>query len=760
MKYIATLILTISTFYIHAQGLYDLYTIQEIKITFAESNWDALLDAQKATTEDYIMAQSVEINGTFYDSVGVKYKGNSTYSANQTKNPFHIELDTYKDQEYQGYTDIKLSNVANDPSFVREVLSYQILRQYMDAPLCNYANVYVNDNLIGLYSNAESISKKFVDKRFGSKKNTFVKCNPPAGAGPGTSDYPNLTYLGTDSSQYFDSYEIKSDTGWNDLVSLINTINNNTSSLPNNMNINRVLWMHAFNNVFVNLDSYSGGFAQNYYLYKSDYNIFYPIVWDLNESFGRFSQTGSTSIRLRSTADKQRLTHLLHETDADYPLISKLLSNPTYKRMYIAHCKTILEENFADGSYLVTGDSLQSIIEAAVQADNNKFFTYANFTANLRSDISSGGGGPGGGTTNGIGNLMDGRSTYLLGLSDFTAIPPTITTPVASDSKPAIGSKFFITSTVSSSNLVLIGHRVEKLAPFTVDTMYDDGAHGDGAANDGVFGAELIMEGVSVEYYVYAENSNAGLFSPRRAEQEFYTLSIAGDLVINEVMSSNTNTIDSDVGTPTDWIELYNNGSESINLQDYYLSDDNGDNTKWQLPNENLDPGDYAMVWASGEELRSDWNANFKVSKDGEGIGLYYSLASKIYEVDYVDVPALESNTSYGRESDAADNWIVFETSTPNAANQLINELSEAVLLLDELKIYPNPASDILNIDGDLIDKAVRVVCYNTLGVKVKEIELTSNQNQIDVSDFSSGLFTLVLQTENGFTRVEKLVVE
>ena len=101
-----------------AQELYDMNTIQDIRIVFAESNWDALLDAQAATTEDYIPAVSVSINGTIFYNVGVKYKGNSTYNPNQTKNPFHIELDTYVNQDYQGYTDIKLSNVAKDPCSV------------------------------------------------------------------------------------------------------------------------------------------------------------------------------------------------------------------------------------------------------------------------------------------------------------------------------------------------------------------------------------------------------------------------------------------------------------------------------------------------------------------------------------------------------------------------------------------------------------------------------------------------------------------
>ena len=107
----------------YGQEFYDLNTIQNIEITFAESNWDQLLDNEYAGAGGYILAQSVSINGEVFDSVGVKYKGNSTYNSNQTKNPFHIELDTYKDHKYEAYTDIKLSNVAKDPSFLREVLS-------------------------------------------------------------------------------------------------------------------------------------------------------------------------------------------------------------------------------------------------------------------------------------------------------------------------------------------------------------------------------------------------------------------------------------------------------------------------------------------------------------------------------------------------------------------------------------------------------------------------------------------------------------
>jgi spore coat protein CotH len=93
-----------------AQTFYDRATIQTIEIFFGFANWDAQLDALATTTEDYLVADSVRINGVMYDSVGVKYKGNSSYNANNNKNPIHIELNyIHGSADYQGYTDIKLS---------------------------------------------------------------------------------------------------------------------------------------------------------------------------------------------------------------------------------------------------------------------------------------------------------------------------------------------------------------------------------------------------------------------------------------------------------------------------------------------------------------------------------------------------------------------------------------------------------------------------------------------------------------------------
>ncbi|MFM7725052.1 MAG: hypothetical protein ACKO7O_09710, partial [Bacteroidota bacterium] len=105
-----------------AQTFYDKQTVQTVEIFFAQANWDALLDNLAQTTEDYLLADSVRINGTVFDSVGVKYKGNSSYNPNNNKNPLHINLDwVNSNADYQGYTEVKLQNLYMDPSMIREV---------------------------------------------------------------------------------------------------------------------------------------------------------------------------------------------------------------------------------------------------------------------------------------------------------------------------------------------------------------------------------------------------------------------------------------------------------------------------------------------------------------------------------------------------------------------------------------------------------------------------------------------------------------
>ena len=758
-KTITILLIFLLSMNAFAQDLYDINSIQTIEIQFAQSNWDALLDAEKAGDNNYTEATSVTINGTVYNQVGVKYKGNSSYSANQTKNPFHIELDTYVDQDHQGYTDIKLANVMFDPSFVRETVAYNIVNQYMDAPQANYANVYVNGTLIGLYTNTESISKKFVNKHFNSNDNAFFSCSPPDGAGPQSTNLPNLQYLGTSYTSYDDAYEIKSDDDedpsvalahWDDLIDLTYTLNYDITNLESVLDVDMAIWMLAFDNVMVNLDSYIGQFKQNYYLYKDNNGQFKPVVWDLNMSFGTFSMTGESGGgpgpgggggNLNSTTQKAQLDHLLHDTDTNFPLVSKLLAIPKYKRMYLAHYKTILTENISNSNYLTLANDYQAIISTAVTADTNKFYTDAQFTGNINTDYSLGMN-----TASGLTNLMSSRSSYLLSQSDFTNTQPTINNLGSSVAIPTIGDDISITANVTDTNNVYLGYRTDESIPFTKVEMFDDGAHNDGAAGDNVYGIDVTIDDAYMQYYIYAENSNIGAFSPARAEYEFYTVDATyatlnvGDLVINEILASNDTGETDEEGEYEDWIELYNTTDATLSLDNLYLSDDASDPLVYQFPaGTTLDADSYLIVWCDKDPEQGDFHADFKFSSGGETAILSYADGTILQNITFGEQT---TDMAYARNPNGTGDFVI-QAPTFGANNETLSV--DEVTFNNHLKYFPNPTNNYLTLENTNFSiESVEV--YNLQGQQLfKGGYVNENAVNIDFTSFSKGLYLVVV---------------
>jgi len=740
-----------------SQDFYDIDDIQTIEIVFTQSNWDEILDLEKAGDNNYTEAESVTINGETFNQVGVKYKGNSSYNANFDKNPFHIELDTYVDQDYQGYKDIKLANVYFDPSFVRETVSYAIAGQYMDAPKANYANVYVNGVLIGLYTNTEAITKTFVDAKFGSKSNAFFSCSPPNGAGPGSSDYPNLDYLGTNISNYENAYEIKSDDDndpsvaiahWNDLIALTDILNNDITNIESVLDVDRALWMLAFDNVMVNIDSYIGQFKQNYYLYQTDAGLFNSVIWDLNMSFGTFSQTGSGGGPggggLNTTTEKAEMDHLLHDNSSDFPLVKELLAIPRYKKMYLAHFKTILTENITNSNYLTMANDYQNLIDAAVQADFNKFYTYAQFSGNINTDYNLGMN-----TAPGLTNLMNARGSYLAALSDFTAVQPTISNVAVSSSDPMVGDIITFTTTAidTNSDAVLLGYRIDQHAPFTKIQMFDDGAHNDGAAGDNVFGVDFTITNDYTQYFIYAENDDIGTFSPARAEHEFYTVNATyiplaiGSLVVNELMADNSTTAADQDGEFDDWLELYNNTTETLSLDGLYLSDDASDLLKWEFPDGlTLAPDSYLIIWCDGDLEQTGLHADVKFSANGESAILSYADGTIIEDITFGEQT---EDLSYARIPNGTGDFII-KDPTFEYNNELILNVN-SFDILETLHYYPNLTTHLLTIENPTgAIKSVKV--QSVLGQLLhSETWTSSSPIQLDFSGFSEGMYLVIL---------------
>lgn len=718
-------------------SLYDPNHIQKIEIQFLQTNWDYQMDTAMIGSETYLMADWVKINGEQLDSVGVKYKGNSSYDSTRIKNPLNIALDEFVDQKYQGFTNIKLSNGYSDPSFIREVMAYNILSNYMHCPRANFAQVYINGNYIGLYASAENINKKWCADHFYSSGGSFFKCNPLSNPGPTTKS--NFKYLGTDSSLYESLYEIKSDYGWYDLITLCQTASNNPSAIESVIDMDRLIWMLAFNQVMVNLDSYSGVFAQNHYTYKDETGHFNPIIWDLNMCFGAFpfAGLGNTSMGSLTVSGMQNYSPWDHQSDPNWPLINIVLNDASYKKRYVAHCKTILNEFIANGLFETMATQYQTLIDTAIQSDTHKLFSYSDFQGAMNNNTSFGSY-----TIPGISNLMNARNSYLNGLSEFAASQPVIVMPQFSPAQPTFGMSFDINVNINVASSAWLAYRFDTRLKFVKTPLFDDGAHNDGAAGDGVFGTNLMMNGTCMEYYIYAENNDAAAYLPARAEHEFYLLRaayqepLASQLVINEFLTDNVGLQKDEYRNSEDWIELYNNTGTTLNLDNLYLSDDEGHLMKWKFPaNSAIAPNAYFMVWADDDSLEKIFHTNFNLSKDSGKIFLTHATGTILDSIAYgIQV----SNVSYGRYPNGTGNFSSMNT-TYGAWNNNYPLTVPVNFLNTDFRVFPNPTSEIITIQ---CEGEQDFVLMDLGGRPIWSARIHDQQN-ISLRHLSSGIYFL-----------------
>lgn len=137
------------------------------------------------------------------------------------------------------------------------------------------------------------------------------------------------------------------------------------------------------------------------------------------------------------------------------------------------------------------------------------------------------------------------------------------------------------------------------------------------------------------------------------------------DLIINEVMSSNNEFLAQNGGNYYDWIELYNNSDETINLSDYTITTDENNKNLYQLEDKELKPGEYYILMASGSTKNSNSlykHANFKISPT-ESLYLYKN--GEI--VDAIFIANIPIGNSYGRSS--KNGFYYYDTPTPGKKN-------------------------------------------------------------------------------------------
>lgn len=188
----------------------------------------------------------------------------------------------------------------------------------------------------------------------------------------------------------------------------------------------------------------------------------------------------------------------------------------------------------------------------------------------------------------------------------------------------------------------------------------------------------LTSDGELYYYFALIDNGGNEVLLPDDAATDPYDITITSggvpNLVINEIMASNQATLldpDGEAGEYDDWIEVYNAGTEPVDMGRFYFSDSENpfdDRIPGDAPDKTLiQPGAYLLFWADSDTEQGTNHLKFKLSADGETLGLYYKdgrlIDSHTFGIQSADI-------SVGRSPDGGDNWIKFTSPTPGVANQ------------------------------------------------------------------------------------------
>jgi hypothetical protein len=511
-----------------ARPLFDKKTVGEIRIKVAAKNWVDALDSMRIYGGG-MMNASIVIDGVSYDGAGIRFRGDKSYATGLKRNPFTIKLNHVNvEQNHQGYTNLKLSAAVRDPSMVREVLFHEIAGKYMPTSQASYNKLFINDEYIGVFVNLENVEKQMLEANFGSSKGAFFKAgvdykpeNLPADCKQNI--FGSLEYE-DNIDCYRGNFEMQSNSGWAELQELTRLLAQSPKDAERALDIDRTLWMLALNNVMVNLNSYSGNHSLNYYLFRDNSGHFQPLHWDLNLAFGSYKNTGSGSDLVLKAL--QNLDPLLHADNPYKPLVSQLLKDPLYKKIYLAHIRQINEENFLNGAYEKRAQELQGMIVVAFSDDKNKIYSLDDFTRSLKETVGKKSKIPG------LTELMGKRAKFLKTHPELTSLPSTV-----SDIKVQ-GRGKFENQPLNAFNIsakadrfpkrMLLCYRFSSSEPYTTIPMSEENT---GAMPSGMKAFTTFVEAKSkdaeLDYYLIAENAGTVGFAPVNYTKQGYKIKLS-----------------------------------------------------------------------------------------------------------------------------------------------------------------------------------------------------------------------------------------
>jgi hypothetical protein len=754
-------------------GFYNEDEIRIIELIFPN---DDFFEKLEAAGDNDILANII-IDGTAYDSVGVRFKGaTSDFRNDSEKKSFNISMDAFIDgQDVEGYETLNLNGNYEDPSSIRELLYNHVGRYYTPALKTNFAQLYINGVYWGPYLNVQQLNGEYLKEWFMSNDGTRWRAiNPdftpggngggggpgggpggggpggggPGGGGPGNGGGPGgggagfgrglstLNYLGTDIEDYKENYTLKrteKDNPWEDLVEATDKLNNLVTdnhlydNLKHYLDIDKALWFLAHEIIFTDSDGYISKGGMDYYVYwEAETGRIVPLEYDGN-SVMQFMQT-------------EVWTPFYRANEVDFPLANRLLASPELRQRYLAHFRVVLEDYFTPSYMDALIDKYAGQIRSSIQNDSKRLYepqSFENEIINLKNHVRE-------------------RRDFLLNNTELKADALMISEVTRQSESAPNADEAVIISAKISNNL-----GVDK-----VRLYYGEGLVGTFNRLEMKLQADGSYEGTIpahaagsyVRYYVEAiadNDSKTITYAPRGAEHDVYfykinaSAALTGTVVINEFMASNDVTVADQDGEFDDWIELYNTTDSEVDLTGHFLSDNIEKLDKYDIPDGTKIPAKgYLIIWADEDGKQEGLHANFKLSASGENIFLVNSDTMVIDEITFGEQ---KTDISFARSPNGVGDF-VFKTPTFNGNNDDGTTSLESIDFKDNtLLVYPNPVISELTIENlNLSERKMEVKILDVYGRIVFDKVIDDSKMVLSTSNFQNGVYFVTLNNRIG----------
>jgi spore coat protein CotH len=659
------------------------YTADEIPKVYITIDVDSLedlyLEDNWYSDHEYPASFAFESQGQtdVISLVGFRFRGNT--SRDKIKKSFKVSFNTFvQGQKYFGLEKLNLNAETNDPAMMRSRLCWDLFRDLgVPAPRSNHVEVYINDDYYGLYLNTEHIDEEFAELRFGSQGGNLYKCSYPA----------DLGYLGNDPENYkvapwgTRTYELKTNTeldDYSDLAEFIGFLNQTSDQdlecgLNTYFNVYSYLKVAAIDVLTGNWDGYIYN-QNNFYLYHNPTtDQFEYIPYDTDNTWG---------IDWLDRNWSNRNLYNWSQTGATRPLFNRLMDVDQFRDIFSYHIDDLLQNHYFTSVHQSYIGNLQSFIEASALADPYRPLDWGFDDSAFLNALDEGAGGH---VDYGVLEFAEIRKSTALDQLEFVNIA---SIPLR------VKEEFDQFPSLFSIEVFLEGPDcLSAELNYTVNGVQQETQSVSNPMNSALFEIELPMDFEELSYNV-SLSSGSGANRTVYCDPRHIYNSASSSLVINELMSSNDLTISDEAGDFNDWIELYNPTNTTVELGDYFLSDNSSSPTKWHFPEYTMQPGEFLLVWADRDLNDGPFHANFRLSAGGEEVLLFKAEPDGIRWVDGINFPTLPTDFSYGREDDAQIPWVLFSTSTPGASNSGFLGISD--IGRNENLVYPNPVSTLL----------------------------------------------------------------